>query len=331
MTWAFILFIFQVFAIYFLQFGLPKECPLKTQILDRNPSLYRAYYSTVMGINNEIDLPFHGLTENIFENISNCGDPAIDINEAIIKGQDAPQKAWPWQVFLITTDSTKRREACGGSLISESWVLTAAHCVIDVKVRVFLGLTDWTTAEEDAGRNDSGVRIRTGAVIVVHKSYVSNDLSDIALIKLDTPVEFTDYVRPICLPKPGQELHDQQAGDCYTTGWGRRDYFQQISSALQQIKVNIMPQSLCIYGWLLRRSFFDRRFLCVDLNDAGSGICLGDSGGPLACKVDGRFVLVGVTHAVPARFNCTYNFFPSAHIRVSEYLEWIAIHIKENG
>jgi secreted trypsin-like serine protease len=109
----------------------------------------------------------------------------------IVNGETAEIGAWGWTVSL----EIEQRFLCGGSVISPSWVITAAHCMKDViasDINVYAGSNDlW-----------SGNQIRNGLRVIVHPNYDPNTLSnDIALIKLSSPLDVTNSsIRTICLP-----------------------------------------------------------------------------------------------------------------------------------
>ena len=109
----------------------------------------------------------------------------------IVGGENATSATWGWAVSL----SISPGYLCGGSIISDSWVVTAAHCVNDAtpsQVTVYAG----------SNRRWVGTQTRTVSKIIVHPSYSSTTyVNDIALLKLSTPLTMSDpYVSQICLP-----------------------------------------------------------------------------------------------------------------------------------
>uniref|UniRef100_A0A8C6TIP4 Peptidase S1 domain-containing protein n=1 Tax=Neogobius melanostomus TaxID=47308 RepID=A0A8C6TIP4_9GOBI len=125
----------------------------------------------------------------------------------IVGGQPAPEGAWPWQVSI----HRGRGHICGGSLINNLWVLSAAHYQGHLKCPY-----NYYRSQENANANE--VR-RTIVEVINHESYddSTND-NDIALLKMASTVTFTNYIRPVCLAASGSTFH---AGtDSWVTGWG---------------------------------------------------------------------------------------------------------------
>ncbi|XP_027474678.1 chymotrypsinogen B isoform X2 [Zalophus californianus] len=142
-----------------------------------------------------------------------CGIPTIHPVlsglSRIVNGEEVVPGSWPWQVSL--QDSTGFH-FCGGSLISEDWVVTAAHCGVRTSHLVVAGEFDQSSDAED---------IQVLKIAKVFKNPRFNIFTvnnDITLLKLATPARFSQTVSPVCLPA---ENDDFPAGTlCATTGWG---------------------------------------------------------------------------------------------------------------
>merc|ERR1711990_386659 len=129
----------------------------------------------------------------------------------IVGGHEAEEHEWPWQVALFIDDAW----FCGGSLISENYVLTAAHCVDGASYfDVMLG------AHNIRGSSEPNRVEITSYNGWTHPLWNSNSLeNDIALVQLPSPAPINDYISPVCLPAPG-DVVDPGDKVC-VTGWGK--------------------------------------------------------------------------------------------------------------
>ncbi|RVE69986.1 hypothetical protein OJAV_G00083080 [Oryzias javanicus] len=245
-----------------------------------------------------------------------CGQAKL--NTRIVGGQDAPPGFWPWQVSLQTTSG----HFCGGSLINNQWVLTAAHCVPSgglVGARVFLGL------QSLQGSNpNSAARIVTKSI--VHPSYNSETVdNDIALLELSSSVTFTDYISPVCLASPGSTFYS--GVNTWVTGWGdiRNEVSLPPPKTLQEVQLPIVGnrRCKCSYG----ASAITDNMVCAGILEGGKDSCQGDSGGPLVIKQNGLWIQAGI---VSFGRVCAEPKFPGVYSRVSQYQTWINAQITSN-
>ncbi|KAJ6651560.1 hypothetical protein lerEdw1_020895 [Lerista edwardsae] len=136
----------------------------------------------------------------------------------IVGGVDALPGAWPWLVSIQIPTAKGPRHSCGGSLLSTNWVLTAAHCF--KTKRRSLNLWRIVVGANDLSQLPSLVQIPMVRKVVLHPDYnPRTEANDIALIELDRPVTFNDYVQPACLPHVTKDSKTSFK-NCYISGWG---------------------------------------------------------------------------------------------------------------
>ncbi|XP_059045154.1 brachyurin-like [Achroia grisella] len=218
----------------------------------------------------------------------------------------------PFQVGLVINLRVILTSVCGGSVLSNTRVLTAAHCYYD-------GVVSSTTITTVFGSNllfSGGVRIDTTDV-AVHPNWNPLTISnDIAVIRV-TPVTFSNVIQPIALPSgltyTFERMHAYASGYGLTSDGGSISLNQSLSSVTLPVISN--GECLSVYGNVIIDST-----LCTSGN-GGRGICSGDSGGPLATWIKATRFLIGVI-SFGARAGCEAGL-PAGYARVTSYVPWI--------
>lgn len=245
---------------------------------------------------------------------SQCGAlGASSPSTFIVNGEDAPACKWKWQVGLITP--TRSIPFCGGMLIEDNWVLTAAHCMVVPVEEMLVRVGDWRPQDESSNRQVAEVE-----AIFNHPSYSALRTNfDYALIKLAAPVTLNDCVGTVCLPERGEDV---SVDTCWITGWGTTSSGGSQADVLQEGEVTTLTNADC-----RRKGYSSWRItdamLCAQGRNANGEIvdaCQGDSGGPLVCEKGGAWRVYGATSWGRG---CAGPNHPGVWARVHHVLDWI--------
>ncbi|XP_066230235.1 kallikrein-7-like [Saccopteryx leptura] len=221
-----------------------------------------------------------------------------DTENRIIDGVPCPRGSHPWQVALLKGSQLH----CGGVLINQQWVLTAAHCKMS-EYNVHLGSDQLSTGRAQ--------RIRATKSFV-HPSYsTETHVNDIMLVKLGHPARLSSAVNTINLP-----THcDPPGTSCTVSGWGTitsPDVTYPSKLMCTDIKLISFDDCKQVYKDLLAKSM-----LCAGIPNSKTNACNGDSGGPLVCKGTLQGLVSWGT------FPCGQPNDPGVYTQVCKYMDWI--------
>lgn len=235
-----------------------------------------------------------------------------EFSDRIVNGTTVPDLRYPWMaaVYFRVAGTGQFFQGCGGSVIADRWILSAAHCFRNGgqtrnpnDVALLLGTPNLNSADRTVRFVDS---------VTVHPQYNANtNQNDIALLELSEPVSF----QPIALSDNNNPVPSN--GETATVaGWGATTETGGGTSLLQETNLPIVSTGNCqaLYGNLID----GQTMVCAGGQETDA--CFGDSGGPLMVPRGDQLVQAGV---VSFGFGCARPGLPAVYARVSTQFDWI--------
>ncbi len=240
--------------------------------------------------------------------ISGSDEVEFDTAEGrIVGGVDTDITSSPWQVAVMDTSFY---QYCGGSILSASWILTAAHCEVAVGDKVGAGHSRLTTMA-------SSGQIRTVAQAITFPGYVTSESGkDVMLLRLNAPLDLSGpNAKAIAVATEGDSAGFAPGAVATVSGWGTLTFEGASPNQLQKADLDISTAAAvrAKYGALTADQ--------IGASRVGRDSCQGDSGGPLWVRIGGVAKLVGV---VSWGDGCALPNTPGMYSRVASFASWIA-------
>ncbi|KFQ84879.1 Granzyme A, partial [Phoenicopterus ruber ruber] len=228
----------------------------------------------------------------------------------IIGGHEVVPHSRP---FMALINGSNGKLICGGALIKENWVLTAAHCDVK-KGKVILGAHSQSAREKEKQVFRIAKQIR-------YPCYCSScKENDIMLLQLHKRATLTKAVRLIPLPTSGDD--PKPGTTCTIAGWGQtHNHLRKFSDTLREVNITVISRKICNDdNHYKNQPVITDNMICAGATNGGKDSCFGDSGGPLRCNG----VLRGITAFGKAN-KCGTVDGPGVYTRLTkQYLQWIS-------
>ncbi len=264
-----------------------------------------------------------------------CGTPHAKhkYRHLVIGGETVRRGAWPWLVAVYLKGASDPSFNCAGNLISSRTVVTAAHCLRTSErtyqpdeIMLYLG------GNNIVDQKEAGSKVAFLKEIIIHSDYMLSDTSydaDIAILIMRRQVEFTEFIRPICLWDGADSLSSIEGQLGTVIGWGRDGSRNSLTREPKKIDIPVVSESECLRSSDTYRYITSNRTFCAGGRD-GRGPCNGDSGGGMAFKINNKWVLRGIVStalADPIENICNLGEYV-VFTDVAKFVTWIKSHMR---
>ncbi|EAT33563.1 AAEL014163-PA [Aedes aegypti] len=254
-----------------------------------------------------------------------CGVPQQSTIHLIVNGFNALKGRWPWHVAIYHKNHPLTAYVCGGTLISSTHILTAAHCVINPRTgyqipskSILMEAGAYDLNQDFQGRQRHSVK----AVYKMANYTRTSPKYDVAILELDSEVEFNQYVQPACV----YSRKDLTGKVGTVVGWGITET-NEVSSVLKEAELPVVDTLTCltsnryVFGPTLEKGMF-----CAGYVD-GTSVCNGDSGGGIFFNINGAWHVGGIVSYKQVREGntalCRTDGY-AVFTKLYDYLQWIS-------
>uniref|UniRef100_A0A8C3TGB9 coagulation factor Xa n=2 Tax=Catharus ustulatus TaxID=91951 RepID=A0A8C3TGB9_CATUS len=232
------------------------------------------------------------------------------VDTRIVGGDDCLPGQCPWQAVLLDEQG---EEFCGGTILNENFILTAAHCINQTKeIKVVVG-------EVDREKKEQSESMHTVEKMLVHSKFILETYdNDIALLKLKEPIRFSEFIVPACLPKAdfaNEVLMTQKSGR--VSGFGREFEGGRRSKKLKVLEVPYIDRNTCKQSTNLA---ITENMFCAGYETEKKDACQGDSGGPHVTRYKDTYFVTGI---VSWGEGCARKGKYGVYTKLSRFLRWV--------
>ncbi|KAH8284024.1 hypothetical protein KR054_007648 [Drosophila jambulina] len=239
-------------------------------------------------------------------------------------GEEVQRGQFPWMVALLERIGNEYSFTCGGTLISARTVISAAHCFR-------FGSKSLSAARTvvSLGRNSLDIfspgDLQGVSLLVLHEQYDVNTYTDadLALLQLTNQVQFTDYVKPICLWNDNYLLDLPSGHKSYVAGWGEDEHGNKNTRLAKMTSTDIITQTECRGNLTFENvRYVTSNTICAS-NAKASGPCSGDSGGGLMLEEQDIWMLRGVVSSGQKTSKGCDLTRPVIYTDVARHINWL--------
>lgn len=254
-----------------------------------------------------------------------CG-VKVTASGLIVNGTETKPNEWPWLASLMLIPT--RSFFCGGTIISENRVVTAAHCIHTKRRRNFKRAEDVVAflGRHHLYKDEDDARAFWPKEILIHPDWNANDArydADLAVLISDQAIQFSSKIFPACL---WAFPIDDENVEGTVVGWGASEFTESIEfvNKPRQVQVKRVPSLKCYQDFHHLASISSNRTFCAGGIAENSGPCTGDSGGGFFVEIDNVWYIQGIVSAsyITSEKTCDVTKY-SIFTKINEFKDWL--------